>query len=120
MSTPPRSRSRRRTRRGSGWRQRARFALADWTGGIGERFDLVVSNPPYLAAAEIASLARDVRDWEPRHALTPGPSGLEAHRAIAEGLPRVLAPGGRVLLEIGPTQGPAVAGAAGRRRAARA
>ena len=49
-----------------------------------------------------------MRDWEPRHALTPGPSGLEAHRAIVEGLPRVLAPGGRVLLEIGPTQGPAV------------
>ncbi len=88
--------------------ERARFALADWTGGIGERFDLVVSNPPYLAAAEVASLARDVRDWEPRHALTPGPSGLEAHRAIVEGLPRVLAPGGRVLLEIAPTQGPAV------------
>ena len=37
-----------------------------------------------------------------------GPSGLEAHRAIVEGLPRVLAPGGRVLLEIAPTQGPAV------------
>jgi release factor glutamine methyltransferase len=88
--------------------ERARFALADWTDGIDERFDLVVSNPPYLAAAEIAALHPDVRDWEPRHALTPGPSGLEAYSAIAAGLPRLLAPGGRVLVEIGPTQARAV------------
>jgi release factor glutamine methyltransferase len=88
---------------------RARFACTDWTDGIGERFALVVSNPPYLAAAEIDAVAADVRDWEPRHALTPGPSGLEAYRRIAAGLPRVLAPGGRALLEIGPTQGRAVA-----------
>jgi release factor glutamine methyltransferase len=99
-----------------GMADRARFARADWTDGIGERFDLVVSNPPYLAAAEIPALAADVREWEPRHALTPGPSGLEAYRRIAAGVPRVLAPGGRALLEIGPTQGRAVAallGAAG-------
>ena len=69
------------------------------------RFDLVVSNPPYIAAAEVAALAPDVRDWEPRHALTPGPTGLEAYRRIAAGLPAVLAPGGRVLLEIGAGQG---------------
>lgn len=88
---------------------RARFMRADWTEGLVGRFELVVSNPPYVAAAELAALAPDVRDWEPRHALTPGPTGLEAYRRIAEGLPRVLAPGGRALLEIGPTQAPAVA-----------
>ena len=87
---------------------RARFARTDWTDGIAERFDLVVSNPPYLAAPEIAGLAPDVRDWEPRHALTAGPSGLEAYRRIAAGLPLVLATGGRVLVEIGPTQAEAV------------
>ena len=87
---------------------RARFARTDWTDGIPERFDLVVSNPPYLAAPEIAGLAPDVRDWEPRHALTAGPSGLEAYRRIAAGLPLVLATGGRVLVEIGPTQAEAV------------
>ena len=87
---------------------RARFARTDWTDGIPERFDLVVSNPPYLAAPEIAGLAPDVRDWEPRHALTAGPSGLETYRRIAAGLPLVLATGGRVLVEIGPTQAEAV------------
>ena len=89
--------------------ERARFALADWTEGVAERFDLLASNPPYIAAAEVATLAADVRDWEPRHALTPGPTGLEAYARIVAGLPRVLAPGGRVLLEIGATQGAAVA-----------
>ena len=69
----------------------------------------MVSNPPYIAAAEVAALAPDVRDWEPRHALTPGPTGLEAYGRIAAGLPAVLAPGGRVLLEIGAGQGAAVA-----------
>ena len=96
--------------------ERARFAEADWAEGLQGRFDLVVSNPPYIAAGEVAALSPDVRDWEPRHALTPGPSGLEAYRRIAAGLPRLLAPGGRVLVEIGATQGAAVAaelGAAG-------
>jgi release factor glutamine methyltransferase len=88
---------------------RAAFRRADWIEGLSGRFDLVVSNPPYIAAAEVASLAPDVRDWEPRHALTPGPTGLEAYGRIAAGLPAVLAPGGRVLLEIGSGQGRAVA-----------
>jgi release factor glutamine methyltransferase len=88
---------------------RARFAPADWTEGVAERFDLLVSNPPYIAAAEVAALAPDVRDWEPRHALTPGPTGLEAYARIVAGLSRVLAPGGRVLLEVGATQAAAVA-----------
>ena len=82
----------------------------DWYAGERGPFDLVVSNPPYIAAAEIAALAPDVRDWEPRHALTAGPTGLEAYVAIAGGLAAVLAPGGRALLEIGPTQADAVAG----------
>jgi release factor glutamine methyltransferase len=89
--------------------ERARFLVADWTDEVDGRFALVVSNPPYIAAAELATLARDVRDWEPRHALTPGPTGLEAYRRIAADLPRVLAPGGRALLEIGAEQGTAVA-----------
>ena len=77
----PRSRSRRRTPRGSGWRSGRASRSPTGPSGIGERFDLVVSNPPYIAAAEVAALAADVRDWEPRHALTPGPTGLEAYRA---------------------------------------
>jgi release factor glutamine methyltransferase len=87
---------------------RAGFRHADWTDGIEGRFDLVVSNPPYIAAAEIAGLAPDVRDWEPRHALTAGPTGLEAYARIAGGLAGLLAPHGRGLLEIGAGQGAAV------------
>lgn len=89
---------------------RAAFREADWLDGVAGTFDLVVSNPPYIAEAEIAGLAPDVRDWEPRHALTPGPTGLESYRRIAAGLGPVLAPGGRGLFEIGAAQGPAVAG----------
>lgn len=89
---------------------RADFTLSDWFAGVAGRFDLIVSNPPYIAAGEMAALAPEVRDWEPHMALTPGGDGLDAYRAIAAGAPAHLAPGGRLLLEIGPTQGAAVAG----------
>ncbi len=49
-----------------------------------------------------------MRDWEPRHALTAGPTGLESYRRLAAGLPAVLMPGGRALFEIGADQGDAV------------
>lgn len=88
---------------------RARFQRADWFADVAGRFDLIVSNPPYLAEAEIAGLAPEVRDWEPRGALTPGGDGLGAYRAIAAGAGARLMPGGRLILEIGPTQGAAVA-----------
>jgi release factor glutamine methyltransferase len=84
--------------------RRAAFLRADWTAGISGRFDLVVSNPPYIAESALAGLSADVRDWEPRHALTAGPTGLESYRRIAAGLGAVLAPGGRALLEIGADQ----------------
>lgn len=87
---------------------RVQFVETCWAAGVAGPFDLVVSNPPYIAAAEIDKLAPDVRDWEPRHALTPGPSGLESYAAIAPSLPALLAPHGWVLVEIGPTQGTAV------------
>jgi release factor glutamine methyltransferase len=88
---------------------RARFLRADWFGGIAGRFDLIVSNPPYLAEAEIAGLAPEVRDWEPRGALSPGGDGLGAYRAIAAGAGARLMAGGRLIVEIGPTQAGAVA-----------
>lgn len=88
---------------------RTSLVRADWTAGLVGPFDLIVSNPPYIAADELPGLAPDVRDWEPPGALSPGPDGLAAYRAILPALPALLAPGGRVLLEIGPTQGEAVA-----------
>lgn len=87
---------------------RVTFAQADWFEGVTGRFDLIVSNPPYIAETEMAGLQPEVRDWEPHLALTPGGDGLDAYRRIAAGLADHLLPGGRVLVEIGPTQGAAV------------
>lgn len=88
---------------------RARFARADWFAGLSGRFDLIVSNPPYISAAEMAALAPEVRDHEPHLALSPGGDGLAAYRAIAAGAGSHLAPGGRLMVEIGAAQGPDVA-----------
>lgn len=86
----------------------ASFTQADWYDGVTGRFDLIVSNPPYIAQQEMADLAPDVLDWEPHSALTDGADGLTAYRAIASGARDRLIPGGHVLVEIGPTQGDAV------------
>jgi release factor glutamine methyltransferase len=88
--------------------ERVILTPSDWFGDIGGQYDLIVSNPPYIAAAEMAGLAPEVRDHEPRAALTDESDGLSAYRAIAGGAGRFLAPGGRLLVETGPTQGPAV------------
>ena len=86
----------------------AGFGLSDWCAAVTGMFDLIVSNPPYIAASEMAALAPEVRLWEPALALTPGGDGLDAYRAIAAQAPAHLAPGGRLLLEIGPSQAAAV------------
>jgi release factor glutamine methyltransferase len=71
-------------------------------------FDLVVSNPPYIAHDEIASLAPEVRDYDPKVALDGGEDGLAAYRAIASEAKRLLAPGGRLFVELGLGQEEAV------------
>jgi len=91
-----------------GFDGRAEFARSDWFSGVEGRFDLIVSNPPYIAADEMAGLQPEVRDWEPHLALSPGGDGLDAYRAIAAGAAARLMAGGRIVLEIGPTQGQAV------------
>jgi len=88
---------------------RGDLVVADWFAGIAGRFDLIVSNPPYIAAHEMAGLMTEVRDHDPRIALTDGADGLSAYRAIAAGAAAHLLPAGRLILEIGPTQGAAVA-----------
>jgi release factor glutamine methyltransferase len=92
-----------------GLADRAAFLRADWFDGVAGSFDLIVSNPPYIAEGEMAALAPEVRDWEPRLALTPGGDGLAAYRTIAAGAGAHLAPGGRLIVETGAAQGPAVA-----------
>lgn len=89
---------------------RAAFRCSDWCADVAGQFDLIVSNPPYIALAEMPGLSPEVRDHEPHLALTDGADGLAAYRRIAAQAPGHLAPGGRLLLEIGPTQGAAVAG----------
>ncbi len=95
--------------RALGLGERAAFARADWLIGIDGRFDLIVSNPPYIGEEELAGLAPEVRDWEPLLALSPGPDALAAYRRIADGAAARLGPGGRLIVEIGATQGAAVA-----------
>lgn len=74
----------------------------------GERFDLIVSNPPYIAHAEIAGLAVDVREFDPAAALDGGPDGLDAYRSIAKDGARWLTGEGQILVEIGFDQAAAV------------
>jgi release factor glutamine methyltransferase len=80
---------------------------SDWFGQVRGRFDLIVSNPPYIAKAEMAALAPEVRDHDPEAALTDGGDGLAALRVICAGAPGHLVPGGRLLVEIGWRQGAA-------------
>ena len=87
---------------------RAAFMAGDWAGAIAGGFDLVVSNPPYIASAEIAGLAREVRVHDPALALDGGADGLDAYRAIIAELPRLLAVGGCAVLELGIGQEAAV------------
>ena len=66
--------------------------------------DLIVANPPYIALSEMAALSPEVRLWEPRAALTDEGDGLGAYRAILNGITQHMTEGGRLLMEIGPTQ----------------
>lgn len=86
----------------------ADFTLSDWFSTVQGRFDLIVANPPYIAADEMPGLSPEVRDWEPRAALTDEGDGLGAYRRITSGAPAHLAPGGWLAVEIGPTQAASV------------
>ncbi|MBU3695094.1 MAG: peptide chain release factor N(5)-glutamine methyltransferase [Rhodocyclaceae bacterium] len=86
-----------------------RFVVSDWYAAVEGRFDLIVSNPPYIAAADPHLGEGDLR-FEPGGALSPGGDGLDALRAIIAGAPERLVPGGWLLVEHGWDQGAAVAG----------
>lgn len=77
-----------------------------------ERFDLVVSNPPYIPAGDAPALAPEVRDFEPASALFSGGDGLDMIRTLLRDLVRQLTPGGRLILEVGHDQAARVAGLA--------
>ncbi len=95
-----------------GVQDRVEFVQSDWFSALlqGGMFDLIVSNPPYIAADEMADLSPEVRLWEPLMALSPGGDGLGPYRVIAAQAPQFLQPQGRLLAEIGPSQAAAVSG----------
>jgi release factor glutamine methyltransferase len=87
---------------------RADFTKSDWFSKVTGQYDLIVSNPPYITEKAMQTVAPEVRDWEPRMALTPEGDGLDTYRIIAEQAKPFLTPNGRVFLEIGYDQAEAV------------
>ena len=88
---------------------RADIRQSDWFQKVEGQFDLIVSNPPYIALEEMPGLSAEVRNHEPEMALTDGGDGLGAYRRIVQSVDQYLKPSGRILVEIGPTQATAVA-----------
>lgn len=97
---------------------RVRFLTGEWwdalPSSLAGHIDLVVSNPPYVATAELATLPAVVADWEPRSALDAGPTGLEAIAAIVAGAPSWLGRPGTLVVELAPHQAAAASGLAER------
>ena len=87
---------------------RAQIVQGSWFAPIEGRFDLIVANPPYLAAVEMDDVSPELRDHEPRMALTDEGDGLSAYREIAALAGSYLTSNGRVICEFGSTQGDAV------------
>ena len=92
----------------NGLAARCTFVACDIAKGVEGPFDLIVSNPPYIPHGEIARLAPEVRDYDPVLALDGGKDGLDAYRAIAVQVPRLLTPGGLLIVELGDGQQEAV------------
>jgi release factor glutamine methyltransferase len=84
-----------------GFAARAVFVACDYAAALADSFDLIVSNPPYICSAEIAGLAAEVRDHDPRAALDGGADGLDAYRALIPQAARLLLPGGALVVEAG-------------------
>lgn len=87
--------------RALGLADRAAFTVGDWATALAGRFDLVLSNPPYIPESDIAALEPEVREHDPRLALSGGADGLDAYRALAAAMPDLLAPGGTAVVELG-------------------
>jgi release factor glutamine methyltransferase len=91
-----------------GMADRSGFFAGDWAAAIAGRFDLVLSNPPYIPAADIAGLMPEVALHEPASALDGGDRGLDAYERVIAALPRLLAENGVAVLELGVGQAPSV------------
>lgn len=84
-----------------GLAERVSFVQCDYASALSGPFDLIVSNPPYIRSADLATLDRDVRDHDPLLALDGGADGLDAYRAITPQAAALLAPGGALIFEVG-------------------
>lgn len=91
-----------------GLARRGLIVCCDWSRALRGRFDVIVSNPPYVARGEIARLAPEVHDHDPRLALDGGEDGLAAYRKIIPASRDMIAPGGLIALEVGAGQHGAV------------
>lgn len=91
-----------------GLADRLELRAGDWSAGLDDTFDLVVSNPPYIPTEEISGLEPEVARYEPRLALDGGADGLDAYRVILAGLRTLLRPGGAFAFEVGRGQAEAV------------
>ena len=88
----------------AGLSERAAFIACDYASGLSGRFDLIVSNPPYIRSADIGSLAPEVRNHDPLAALDGGADGLDAYRAVVPQAASLLAPGAALVVEAGAGQ----------------
>lgn len=92
-----------------GLHHRSNFMVGNWLDGVSAKFDVIISNPPYIPSGDIVALMKDVRDYDPLAALDGGDDGLTAYRAIIPQLPVHLERGGLVALEHGHDQAEDVA-----------
>lgn len=99
-----------------GLAEQARFLVGDWAASLDARFDLIVSNPPYIRSGDIPGLPREVARHDPALALDGGADGIAAYRTIFDALRGLLTPAGVAIVEIGYDQGgPVIELAADRR-----
>ena len=87
-----------------GLSDRAKFAVADWADGIKDEFDIVVSNPPYVAEVDRNTLPEDVERYDPSTALFGGSDGFDAYHTLIPEVNRVLCPSGFCAIEVGVDQ----------------
>ncbi len=83
---------------------RANFIKGNWLSGIEEKFDIIVSNPPYIKTKQIGHLAEEVKFFDPMAALDGGEDGLDCYRIITEGLSKVMENHAKIFFEIGQWQ----------------
>ncbi len=91
-----------------GLEDRATFRVGDWLEGVQEKFDLIISNPPYIPTSDINKLDPEVQLFDPKKALDGGEDGLDSYRTLIPLIPSFLRPSGVALFEAGISQAPIV------------